>query len=236
MRLSFKNERILAIVAHPDDAELLCAGTLARAKAEGAAIAVGVLCAGDKGQPDPPIHNLAEVRSGEVKAAAGLLGAELFEGGFGDGQLYDADEPREAVAEWLRQVGATLVLAHAENDYHPDHCAASAISAAASWFSASKGRRTASPPLVQAPTLWWMDTLDMIGFEPHFYVDVTGHVELKRRMLRCHKSQLKRGEDVDFSPLDVLMMRQCEARGAQSGVRAAEAFRQYPAWKRIGAW
>ena len=33
VRLDFAGERILAVVAHPDDAELFCAGTLARAKA-----------------------------------------------------------------------------------------------------------------------------------------------------------------------------------------------------------
>jgi len=33
MRLDFAGERLLGVVAHPDDAEMLCAGTLARAKA-----------------------------------------------------------------------------------------------------------------------------------------------------------------------------------------------------------
>ena len=35
MRLDFSGERVLAVVAHPDDAELLCAGTLARARRDG---------------------------------------------------------------------------------------------------------------------------------------------------------------------------------------------------------
>ena len=33
------------------------------------------------------------------------------------------------------------------------------------------------------PALLWMDTLEMIGFSPHIYVDVSRHVELKRRMI-----------------------------------------------------
>ncbi len=49
MRLSFANDRLLAVMAHPDDAELLCAGTLARAQADGAAIGILVMCRGDKG-------------------------------------------------------------------------------------------------------------------------------------------------------------------------------------------
>ena len=39
MRMDFSGQRLLAVVAHPDDAELLCAGTLARAIRDGATIA-----------------------------------------------------------------------------------------------------------------------------------------------------------------------------------------------------
>src|SRR5207249_3314998 len=80
MKLTFKGERVLAVVAHPDDAELLCAGTLARAKRDGAAIAACVLCRGDKGQPSEPVKNLATVRRKEMAASADLLGAELLLG------------------------------------------------------------------------------------------------------------------------------------------------------------
>ncbi len=236
MRLKFADERVLAIVAHPDDAELLCAGTLARAKADGASIGICVLCRGDKGQPAAPIENLAEVRNREMQAAAELLGVQVLTAGFGDGELFDSTEARRAVVELVRQFCPTLVLAHAANDYHPDHRAASELAEAASWFCASAGQKTASPPLEKPPALWWMDTVEMIGFEPHFYVDVTGFLELKRQMLHCHQSQLARGDDADFSPLEAVMIRQCETRGAQAGVRAAEAFRQHEAWKRTSAW
>ena len=50
MRLDFAGERVMAVVAHPDDAELLCAGTLARARSEGAAIAICVMCRGEIGR------------------------------------------------------------------------------------------------------------------------------------------------------------------------------------------
>ena len=70
MRLDFTDERVLAVVAHPDDTELLYAGTLARASRDGAEIAICVLCAGDKGQPADSIENLAEIRKEEMTAAA----------------------------------------------------------------------------------------------------------------------------------------------------------------------
>src|SRR4051794_37816389 len=95
MRLDFADERVLAVVAHPDDAELLCAGTLARARADGAAVGICVLCQGDKGQPTPPLDNLADVRRQEMTAAAQILGAELLLGEFPDATLTDGAEERK---------------------------------------------------------------------------------------------------------------------------------------------
>lgn len=236
MRLNFKGERVLAVVAHPDDAELFCAGTLARAKDEGAAIAICVLCRGDKGQPSKEIKNLAVVRRGEMQNAVKLLGAKLFHGNFPDGTLMDGREERLKLIEVFRKFRATLVLTHSPHDYHPDHRAASALAEAASWFCASRGHKTSSPALASPPALWWMDTMDMSGFEPGFFINVTDHVGIKTRMLACHQSQLQRGKDSDFMPLAELMRCHFRTRGAQAGVEAAEAFRAHHAFKRAKAW
>ncbi|MEO1996154.1 MAG: PIG-L deacetylase family protein [Planctomycetaceae bacterium] len=236
MKFDFENERVLAVVAHPDDAELLCAGTLIRARADGAEIGICVLCQGDKGQPEPPIPDLVAVRSAEMRAAAELIGAQLIEGGFPDGSLQDSTPSRRTVIELMRNFRPTLVLAHTESDYHPDHRAAAALAAAASWFSASHGHVTDSDPLQSPPALWWIDTVEMVGFDPHCYVDVSDCMELKNRMLACHCSQLARGHDSNFAPLRDMMLRQSRARGAQAGVSAAEAFRIHSVWKRARAW
>jgi LmbE family N-acetylglucosaminyl deacetylase len=81
-----------------------------------------------------------------------------------------------------------------------------------------------------------MDTINMTGFEPGFFVDISQFADIKHQMLRCHKSQLARWADRDFSPLEELMRQQYSARGAQAGVAASEAFRIHPAWKRTRAW
>jgi LmbE family N-acetylglucosaminyl deacetylase len=236
MRLNFEGERVLAVVAHPDDAELLCAGTLARAKADGAAVGVTVLCLGDKGQPAEPIPRLAAVRRREMAAAARLLGAELSWGRVPDGALADDRPTRLLLVEIYRRFHPSLVLAHAAEDYHPDHRAASALAEAASWFCASRGQRTKSPALPAPPALWWMDTLGMGRFEPGLYVDVSEHMALKEEMLACHRSQAARAADGDFSPLLDLLRCQAAARGTQAGIAAAEAFRVHHAFKRARAW
>lgn len=237
MRLDFSNDRLLAVVAHPDDAELLCAGTLARAKRDGADVALCVLCRGDKGQPQQrTIDNLGDVRRAEMEAAAEVLGALLFRGEIGDSELSDDVETRAALVGILRTFRPTLVLAHASNDYHVDHRTASQLAEVASWQSASNNRPHLGEPLPAPPALWWLDTINMHGFQPQFFIDVSEHVELKQRMLACHKSQLSRSEDRDFTSLPDLMRNQYETRGRQASVAAAEAFRSYHAFKRSRAW
>ena len=236
MKLDFRTERVLAVVAHPDDAEVLCAGTLARAKKDGATIAICVLCQGDKGQSSEPVKNLARIRRDEMLASAKLLGAELFLGGETDGALADTPAQRLKLVEIFRGFKPTLVLAHSPEDYHPDHRAASQLAEAASWFCASRGHRTRLPALKSPPALWWMDAMNMHGFTPGFYVDVSEFVDVKTQMLACHHSQLRRAKDADFSPLAELMRVQFRARGLQAGVEAAEAFRVHLAFKRARAW
>jgi LmbE family N-acetylglucosaminyl deacetylase len=236
LNLTFTEERVLAVVAHPDDAELLCAGTLARAHADGADIGLCTMCRGEKGGVGNQAVDLAATRKWEVTEAAKLLGAATFFAGIGDGELADTADQRRKLIKIYRQFRPTLVLAHAPGDYHADHRAASALAEAASWFACSPGHRTRQRPLAQPPAVWWMDTVNMVGFEPGFYINVTDYLRLKQQMLACHESQLKRGRDSDFEPLEQLMLRQTAARGGQAGVAAAEAFRMHAAWKRIRAW
>ena len=238
MRLNFDNERVLAVMAHPDDAELLCAGTLARAKADSAVIGICVMCRGDKGvPPGDGIIDVAEVRRNEAQQAADLLGASLLWFGSGDGELADTTENRRRLVALYHEFRPTLVLAHAAEDYHPDHRAAGVLAEATTWFAASRGHATAgAEPLDQPPALWWCDTIDTSDFQPEFYVHVTAQMDLKRRMLACHRSQLDRAGDGGFPPLAELLDRRSASRGAQSGVTAAEAFRNHHAFKRLRAW
>ena len=126
MKLSFANDRVLAVMAHPDDAELLCAGTLARAKADGAAIGIVVMCRGDKGAGsaggDGDLESRAAGGSGERRRrysgrrCSGLARATA--------NCLIHTENRRKLIEIFRQFRPTLVIAHAGEDYHADHRAA----------------------------------------------------------------------------------------------------------------
>lgn len=193
MRLGFTGDRVLAVMAHPDDVELLCAGTLARAKADGADVGIAVMCRGDKGVGSETLQpGLDEVRRSEATAAAEVLAARLFWIGIGDGELFDSYENRRTLIEVYRQFRPTLVITHSPADYHADHRAAAAIAEPATWSAASRGNITRSAALEKQPKLWFADTVNMSSFQPHFFIDVSDHVEVKRKMLLCHRSQVER--------------------------------------------
>src|SRR4051812_40164001 len=66
---------VLSVLAHPDDAEFLCAGALIRLAAEGWAVHVATMTPGDCGSAELPAEEIARVRRAEGAAAAALIGA-----------------------------------------------------------------------------------------------------------------------------------------------------------------
>src|SRR5207244_8780918 len=102
----------------------------------------------------------------------------------------------------------------------------------ASWFAASPGHQTVSPPLQEPVPLFYMDTLAGLGFEPTEYVDVTSVMDTKEAMLRCHASQLGPSAQHGDRDLVALMRDLARLRGQQCGVRYAEGFRPCLKWKR----
>src|SRR6266851_694106 len=73
-----KVKRALGIFAHPDDAEFLCGGTVAKLCAEGWEVRYVIATSGDKGTKDPAITPamLANTREAEQTAAATTLGVK----------------------------------------------------------------------------------------------------------------------------------------------------------------
>ncbi len=229
--------RVLAVGAHPDDVEILCAGTLARYRQAGHSVAVAHLCTGDCGHYTIPPVELVPMRRAEAQAAADMLGAELLTvEGAGDGDLVADDLPRRRrVAEMIRLARPDVILTHNPDDYMPDHRATSALIFAASFVATAPhwDPEGPSPALGGIPALYYMDSLAGTGFEPEDYVDVTETFELKRRMLRCHRSQVTWLEEHDGIDIVEFMTVQSRLRGLQCGVRYAEGFRRLRVWGRV---
>lgn len=120
--------RALAIVAHPDDAEFQCGGTLAKWAAAGCVINHLVLTDGSKGTWDAAANTdaLVEQRRGEQMEAARRLGStgKVVMLGHTDGELQPTLHVRDQVAYWIRSLQPTVILAHdpwKRYRLHPDH-------------------------------------------------------------------------------------------------------------------
>ena len=119
--------RVLAVGAHPDDAEFGAAATLAKWAAGGAHITILVLTDGSKGSWDPSASptELTLTRAAEQRRAAAALGvADTFNLGHVDGELEYSMALRAEVCAWIRRLRPDVVLSHdpwRRYMLHPDH-------------------------------------------------------------------------------------------------------------------
>src|SRR5262245_55180958 len=105
--------RILVVVAHPDDAEFGCAGSVARWVADGCEVYYCLLTSGNRGSNDPVMtpEHLATIREAEQRGAARVLGVKNVAFlGYPDGELEDTREARRDVVREIRRVRPERVV------------------------------------------------------------------------------------------------------------------------------
>src|SRR4051794_30830971 len=104
METTFYRRHILAIHAHPDDIEILAAGTVMRLIENGHRVTVVTMTAGDCGTAESPPEEISRIRRREAAEAAALAGAEYFCAEFRDLSIFNDDSSRRRVTEVLRRV------------------------------------------------------------------------------------------------------------------------------------
>src|SRR5262245_42602903 len=125
---------VLSVLAHPDDAEILCAGTLIRlAREKGWQVHIATLTPGDCGSAELPADRIAELRRAEGARAAALIGAHYHCLEERDLRIFYAAGPLEKVTRLFRDVRPRVVLTHAPSDYMLDHEMTSALARAAAF-------------------------------------------------------------------------------------------------------
>ena len=224
--------RILAIGAHPDDIELQCAGTLALYKRQGHEVFMAVATNGDMGNFDVPPAELAAIREAEFKAACAVIGAEPIWMGFPDEKLENTLANRLAFVDLIRSADPDLVITHGPDDYHPDHRYTHQLVWDALPLAGVGSLATAHPATARQVTLYFMDNVGGIGFQPTEFVDITETIEAKKAALAKHASQLRIFRQLmDVDLLDVADT-VGKFRGYQAGSRYAEGFAKVEAWYR----
>jgi N-acetylglucosamine malate deacetylase 1 len=224
--------RILAVGAHPDDLEILCAGTLAHYAQGGAIIVMVVATDGSAGHMVIPPEELVEIRHKEAAASAAILNAELVWMGYPDEFLMDDLPTRLQFVDMIRSARPDLILTHDPGDYHPDHRRVSELVFAASFLAGLPNVKTDLPAHPGVQPLFYFDVLGGQNFIPSEYVDTTETHAIKKAMLECHASQLKWLKDHDgINALDFIDI-MSRSRGLQCGAPFAEGFRCEPSWGR----
>ncbi len=230
--LAGKAKSVLAVGAHPDDIEILCAGTLAKYCKQGSKVAIAIATDGSAGHKKIPPEKLAKIRRQEAQKAAELIGAYFYWIGYQDEMIRNDIDTRLQFTDIIRQTKPDVILTHAPNDYHPDHRVVSQLVFDSSFVSGLSNVKTSFPAHPGVPVVMYFDTLAGIHFEPTSYVDITDFFKVKKEMLKCHQSQLKFLQDQNDMDVMELIEITARMRGFQCGVKYAEAFRMETVWPR----
>ncbi len=175
---------LLAVAAHPDDAELTCGGTLAKAARHGYKVGILDLVQGETGT-----SGSAAVRAREAARAAKVLGVhERANAGLEDAHLHNTDETRRVVIEWIRRFRPRTVILPFPVGRHPDHRIASELARDACYL-AGLARYDASGRAHRPHKILYALSYREDPVKPTFVVDISGVFALKLKALHCFESQ-----------------------------------------------
>ncbi|RJL19332.1 PIG-L deacetylase family protein [Paracoccus siganidrum] len=167
---------VMAVFAHPDDAELSCFGLLSKLRDAGWTAIIVIATRGENGADASQWDRVAEARQ-----AAGLIGAQVVFGTFADGSVPATRALTAWVEELLQAHRPALVVTHFAGEArlaHQDHVAVGAAvhlaTRRADWL----------------PTLILSEGVEGDpSFRPNWFVDIGDHYDRKLRALAIHASQ-----------------------------------------------
>jgi bacillithiol biosynthesis deacetylase BshB1 len=177
---------LVAIMAHPDDAELLCGGALIRAADQGYSTAVIDLTGGERGSAGS-----VEQRQVEAAEAARILGlSERVNAGLPDGALENTPESRAVVARLLRELRPRTVILQWSDGRHPDHRVASQLGYDACFVAGLSRAPVEGEPHRPAKIVYSLSYREE-AIRPTFVVDITDQIERKLDAIFAFGSQFE---------------------------------------------
>jgi LmbE family N-acetylglucosaminyl deacetylase len=220
----------LVLFAHPDDAEFMCGGTVARWAREGCVVHYVVITDGSAGSNEKEMTRdlMRPIRDREQRAAAAVLGVKsvTFLGEV-DGELEVNLDTRRKVTREVRRLRPEVIVAPDPSRLwygdgyinHSDHKAAGELALTSVMPDAP------SRPMFreledegiepfEVPNLW------LVSNEPDRYVDITDTLDLKLKALEEHQSQ-GTAEAVER------VRDRAKEIGAKVGMTYAEAFKAF---------
>ncbi|MFI6173829.1 PIG-L deacetylase family protein [Nocardia sp. NPDC051052] len=168
---------VVAVFAHPDDAELTCFGTLALLRDSGAEVTIVVATNGGRSRTADINHD----RIREAHEGQGLLSAKLELLGLPDGDVAHDASTVAAVEEVLQRVDPHIVITHYPQERrvgHQDHeTIAHIVTNVAMRRHPGASILYAEPPVIST------------RFEPNLFVDVTDYFAEKLQAIGRHRTE-----------------------------------------------
>ena len=227
-------ERVLVVVAHPDDVDFGAAGTIATFTEAGLDVSYCIVTDGDAGgfDPDVPRSAIGGIRQAEQRAAAKEVGVEdVVFLGYPDGSLQVSMDLRRDISRVVRQKRPhRMVIQSPERNWdriyasHPDHLAAGEAAICAVYPDA-RNPFTHLELAAEGLEAWTVGEVWVMspGDRANRYVDITDVFPRKLAALRAHESQTAHMTDLEA------MLRGWLGMNAHAGGlgddRLAEAFR-----------
>ncbi len=230
---------VLAIAAHPDDIEMIYAGTLLQLGRRGWDVHYMNLCDGSRGSTTMPQVECAAVRLEEAKAACKVLGATFYGPIYPDMEASYTTENLKKVIAVVRTAKPSIVLTHSPSDYMEDHEFACRLAVTAA-FSHGMPNLESDPPVdafMEPVTVYHAQPIGNttpLGepVRPHVFVDETDVIDKKVESLACHASQKQwldesQGQD---SYLETLREMSREVGRMSGKFEYAEGWRRHQHW------
>ncbi|HEX5095274.1 MAG TPA: PIG-L deacetylase family protein [Acidimicrobiia bacterium] len=201
-------ERILLVLAHPDDVDFGFAGGVATWTDAGIAVTYCIVTDGDAGGAETGINRaeMAALRRDEQRAAAAVVGVDDVRFlAYPDGRVEASLDLRRDISRVIRDVRPQRVVCQSpERNWdriyasHPDHLAAGEAAVAAVYPDARN--RWAHPELADEGFEPWSVDEMWVGAGapgiPTHYTDITDAIDRKAEALCSHKSQIADPEGV----------------------------------------
>ena len=176
---------VLAIGPHPDDAELLCGGTLARCADQGYRTGILDLTRGETATRGTP-----ELRAAEAAAASEILGVSVRHNAeLPDAGITNDTESRERLVGFLRQLMPRVVILPFLRGRHPDHRVAAEVCRDACFLSGLARYGSGSPH--RPHKLLYAMAFREDPVKPTFVVDITDQFSRKMEAIRSYSSQFE---------------------------------------------
>jgi len=191
---------LLAVMAHPDDAELLCGGSLAKAAAGGGRVGILDLTAGEMGSKGTP-----EIRALEAERARKALGVHRREClWLPDASLTNDEVSRRRVTLYLRLLRPRVVVTHWKEGRHPDHRIACELVRDSVFLAGLKmyrtnpsgrpiggGRTPAEPPAFRPLKICYATAFREDAEPPDFVVDISDYIDQRMEAMAAYASQFQ---------------------------------------------